>query len=130
MAISYYISLKILKLNHNSAEIEFIPKRFFQIVLSFYSIGISKNMWKNYSIQIGNNNKNKHTNIIFYMKNFSYPIIKIKYYNSQSKKFIEIDNNIKQLYIKGLQKNSNKEFKKLLNLRQDYEGPLTIIISK
>jgi len=43
---------------------------------------------------------------------------------------LEIDNNIKQLYIKGLQKNSNKEFKKLLNLRQDYEGPLTIIISK
>ena len=59
-------------------------------------------MWKNYSIQIGNNNKNKHTNIIFYMKNFSYPIIKIKYYNSQNKKFIEIDNNIKKTNLSNI----------------------------
>ena len=33
------------------------------------TIGISKNMWKNYSIQIGNDAKNKTANIIFYMKN-------------------------------------------------------------
>ena len=59
-------------------------------------------MWKNYSIQIGNNNKNKHTNIIFYMKNFSYPIIKIKYYNCQNKKFIEIDNNIKKTNLSNI----------------------------
>ncbi|MDA1284700.1 MAG: hypothetical protein O3C61_07215, partial [Proteobacteria bacterium] len=71
--------MKILKLNNNSTFNEFVPKHFFQLVLSFYSIGISINLWKNYSIKIGNDNKNKYTNVIFYKKNFSYPIIKIKY---------------------------------------------------
>ena len=94
--------MKILKLNHNSNEIEFVPKRFFQVVLSFYSIGISKNMWKNYSIQIGNDAKNKHANIIFYMKNFSYPIIKIKYFNSRNKNYFEVDNNIKKTNLSNI----------------------------
>ena len=94
--------MKILNLNHNSKEIEFVPKRFFQIVLSFYSIGISKNMWKNYSIQIGNDAKNKTADIIFYMKNFSYPIIKIKYFNSHNKNYIEIDNNIKKTNLSNI----------------------------
>ena len=94
--------MKILKLNHNPKEIEFVPKRFFQIILSFYSIGISKNMWKNYSIQIGNDTKNKYTNIIFYMKSFSYPIIRIRYFKSHNKNFIEIDNNIKKTNLSNI----------------------------
>ena len=94
--------MKILKLNHNSNEIEFVPKRFFQVVLSFYSIGISKNMWKNYSIQIGNDAKNKTADIIFYMKNFSYPIIKIKYFNSHNRNYIEVDNNIKKINLSNI----------------------------
>ena len=96
--------MKILKLNHNSNEIEFVPKRFFQVVLSFYSIGISKNMWKNYSIQIGNDAKNKTADIIFYMKNFSYPIIKIKYFNSHNRNYIEVDNMAQILDLRALVK--------------------------
>tara|TARA_B110000240_G_C13227048_1_gene337200 strand:+ start:209 stop:544 length:336 start_codon:yes stop_codon:yes gene_type:complete len=85
--------LKILKLNSNSTSSEFVPKRFFQLVLSFYSIGISKNLWKNYSIKIGNGNKNKYTNVVFYKKSFSYPIIKIKYSKINNQDYIEIENN-------------------------------------
>ena len=94
--------MKILKLNHNSNEIEIVPKHFFQIVLSFYSIGISKNIWKNYSIQIGNDAKNKHADIIFYMKNFSYPIIKIKYFNIRNKICVEINNNNKKTNLSNI----------------------------
>ena len=36
------------------------------------------------------------------MKNFSYPIIKIKYYNSHNKKFIEIDNNINKTNLSNI----------------------------
>ena len=68
------------------------------------SIGISKNIWKNYSIQIGNDAKNKHADIIFYMKNFSYPIIKIKYFNTRNKICIEIDNNKKKQIYQTLMK--------------------------
>ena len=53
-------------------------------------------------IQIGNDAKNKHANIIFYMKNFSYPIIKIKYFNSRNKNYIEVDNNIKKTNLSNI----------------------------
>jgi len=39
------------------------------------------------------------------------------------------NNNISQLYIYGLEQKKNKEFKKLLNLDNNYEGPLTIIVN-
>jgi hypothetical protein len=38
------------------------------------------------------------------------------------------NNNITQLYIHGLEQKKNKGFKKLLNLDNNYEGPLTIIV--
>jgi len=41
----------------------------------------------------------------------------------------ESNHNVKQLYILGLHKNSNFEFKKILELSQAYEGPLTIIVN-
>jgi len=72
--------LKILNINKNYNDT--IPKKTFQYILNTYSYGLSKNIWRNYSIQTHDTNFKK-TKITFYKSNFSFPIIKIVY----SKKF-------------------------------------------
>ena len=89
------ITLKILKLNSISENYTIVPKKFFQQVLSFYSMGISKNLWKNYSIKINNEKKNNFATVTFYKTNFLYPVILIKYQNKNNQDFIEIQNNEK-----------------------------------
>ncbi|MAV82956.1 MAG: hypothetical protein CMI90_05805 [Pelagibacteraceae bacterium] len=94
--------MKILNLNSNSIRNEIVPKIFFQRVLSFYSIGISKNLWKNYSIKIGNDNKKKYTTIIFYKSNFYYPIVSIKYFYFDNQDNFQIENNDKKTKLNNI----------------------------
>ena len=79
--------MKILNINKN--YIETIPKKTFQYILDTYSYGLSKNIWRNYSIQTQGNNY-KETKITFYKSNFSFPIIKIVYSKKFDKEIFEI----------------------------------------
>ena len=79
--------MKILNINKN--YIETIPKKTFQYILNTYSYGLSKNIWRNYSIQTHDTNYNK-TKITFYKSNFSFPIIKIVYSKKFDKEIFEI----------------------------------------
>ena len=88
--------MKIINLNtnHNYS----IPKKTFQYILSTYSYGLSKNIWRNYSIQTSNKDFNK-TKITFYKSNFSFPIIKINYSNKSDKEIFEVAyNNKKKIF--------------------------------
>ena len=79
--------MKILNINKN--YIDTIPKKTFQYILNTYSYGLSKNIWRNYSIQT-QDAKHKKTKIIFYKSNFSFPIIKIIYSKKFDKEIFEI----------------------------------------
>ena len=79
--------MKIINLNNNSNNS--IPKKTFQYLLNTYSYGLSKNIWKNYSIHPANS-KYSETNITFYKSNFSFPIIKINYSNKYDCEFFEV----------------------------------------
>ncbi len=79
--------MKIINLNTNSNYS--IPKKTFQYLLNAYSYGLSKNIWKNYSIQT-TDSKHSKTNITFYKSNFSFPIIKINYSNKYDREFFEV----------------------------------------
>ena len=79
--------MKILNINKN--YIDTIPKKTFQYILNTYSYGLSKNIWRNYSIQTQDNNY-KATKITFYKSNFSFPIIKIVYSKKFDKEIFEI----------------------------------------
>ena len=79
--------MKIINLNTNSNYS--IPKKTFQYLLNAYSYGLSKNIWKNYSIQT-TDSKHSKTNITFYKSNFSFPIIKIVYSKKFDKEIFEI----------------------------------------
>ena len=82
--------MKIINLNNNPNYS--IPKKTFQYLLSTYSYGLSKNIWKNYSIQTADT-KNSKTNITFYKSNFSFPIIKINYSNKYNRESFEVSYN-------------------------------------
>ncbi len=87
--------MKIINLNTNNHS---IPKKTFQYLLNTYSYGLSKNIWKNYSIQTANK-KFQKTKITFYKSNFSFPIIKINYSNKIDKEVFEITyNNYKKIF--------------------------------
>ena len=95
--------MNIENLNSNSRYS--IPKKTFQYILSTYSYGLSKNIWRNYSIQ--NVSKDfKKTNITFYKSNFSFPIIKINYSNKFGSEIFEISYN-----------NKKKNFNTVLSLK-------------
>ena len=79
--------MKILNINKNYNDT--IPKKTFQYILNTYSYGLSKNIWRNYSIQTHDTNYNK-TKITFYKSNFSFPIIKIVYSKKFDKEIFEI----------------------------------------
>ena len=79
--------MKILNINKNSNDT--IPKKTFQYILNTYSYGLSKNIWRNYSIQTHDTNYKK-TKITFYKSNFSFPIIKIVYSKKFDKEIFEI----------------------------------------
>ena len=79
--------MKILNINKNYNDT--IPKKTFQYFLNTYSYGLSKNIWRNYSIQTHETNYKK-TKITFYKSNFSYPIIKIVYSKKFDKEIFEI----------------------------------------
>ena len=79
--------MKILNINKNYNDT--IPKKTFQYILNTYSYGLSKNIWKNYSIQTQDINYKK-TKITFYKSNFSFPIIKIVYSKKFGKEIFEI----------------------------------------
>ena len=79
--------MKILNINKNYNDT--IPKKTFQYFLNTYSYGLSKNIWRNYSIQTQDAN-HKKTKITFYKSNFSYPIIKIVYSQKFDKEIFEI----------------------------------------
>jgi len=79
--------LKILNINKNNNDT--IPKKTFQYILNTYSYGLSKNIWRNYSIQTHDTNYKK-TKITFYKSNFSFPIIKIVYSKKFDKEIFEI----------------------------------------
>ena len=79
--------MKILNINKN--YIDTIPKKTFQYILNTYSYGLSKNIWRNYSIQT-HDISNKKTKITFYKSNFSFPIIKIVYSKKFDKEIFEI----------------------------------------
>ena len=79
--------MKILNINKNN--IDTIPKKTFQYILNTYSYGLSKNIWRNYSIQTQDSNYKK-TKITFYKSNFSFPIIKIIYSKKFDKEIFEI----------------------------------------
>ena len=79
--------MKILNINKN--YIDTIPKKTFQYILNTYSYGLSKNIWRNYSIQTQDTICNK-TKITFYKSNFSFPIIKIAYSKKFDKEIFEI----------------------------------------
>ena len=80
--------MKILNINKNYNDT--IPKKTFQYILNTYSYGLSKNIWRNYSIQTHDSKYNK-TKITFYKSNFSYPIIKINYSKKFDKEIFEIN---------------------------------------
>ena len=94
--------MKILNLNNNHSYT--IPKKTFQYILNTYSLGLSKNIWRNYSIQTPNKDF-PDTKITFYKSNYSYPIIKINYSNKLDKEVFEIIYN-----------NKNKTFNNLRSL--------------
>ena len=94
--------MKIENLNNNPKFS--IPKKTFQYILNTYSYGLSKNIWKNYSIQTTNKDYKK-TKITFYKSNFSFPIIKINYSNKYGKEVFEITH-----------KNKKRVFNNLLSL--------------
>ena len=79
--------MKIININKNYTDT--IPKKTFQYILNTYSYGLSKNIWRNYSIQT-QNTKYKKTKITFYKSNFSFPIIKIVYSKKFDKEIFEI----------------------------------------
>ena len=79
--------MKILNINKN--YIDTIPKKTFQYILDTYSYGLSKNIWRNYSIQTQDTSYKK-TKITFYKSNFSFPIIKIVYSKKFDKEIFEI----------------------------------------
>ena len=79
--------MKILNINKN--YIDTIPKKTFQYILNTYSYGLSKNIWRNYSIQTQDKNYQK-TKITFYKSNFSFPKIKIVYSQKFDKEIFEI----------------------------------------
>ena len=79
--------MKILNINKNYNDT--IPKKTFQYFLNTYSYGLSKNIWRNYSIQTHDTNYKK-TKITFYKSNFSFPIIKIVYSKKFDKEIFEI----------------------------------------
>ena len=79
--------MKILNINKNYNDT--IPKKTFQYILNTYSYGLSKNIWRNYSIQTHDSNYKK-TKITFYKSNFSFPIIKIVYSKKFDKEIFEI----------------------------------------
>ena len=70
-------------------------KNAFQYILNTYSYGLSKNIWRNYSIQTPNEQFQK-TKITFYKSNFSFPIIKINYSNKLDKEVFEVTHNSKK----------------------------------
>ena len=94
--------MKILNINKNYNDT--IPKETFQYILNTYSYGLSKNIWRNYSIQTHDAN-HKKTKITFYKSNFSYPIIKIFYSKKFDKEIFEI-----------IYKNKKKNFTTLTSL--------------
>tara|TARA_Y100000768_G_C23825830_1_gene608866 strand:+ start:222 stop:548 length:327 start_codon:yes stop_codon:yes gene_type:complete len=94
--------LKILNLNNNYNYS--IPKKTFQYILNTYSYGLSKNIWRNYSIQSANKDIKK-TRITFYKSNFSFPVIKIQYSNKYDKEIFEVTYN-----------NKKKDFTNLMSL--------------
>ena len=79
--------MKILNINKN--YIDTIPKKTFQYILNTYSYGLSKNIWRNYSIQTQDSNYKK-TKITFYKSKFSFPIIKIIYSKKFDKEIFEV----------------------------------------
>ena len=79
--------MKILNINKN--YIDTIPKKTFQYILNTYSYGLSKNIWRNYSIQT-QDLINTKTKITFYKSNFSFPIIKIIYSKKFDKEIFEV----------------------------------------
>ena len=79
--------MKILNINKNYNDT--IPKKTFQYILNTYSYGLSKNIWRNYSIQTHDTNYKK-TKITFYKSNFSFPIITIVYSKKFDKEIFEI----------------------------------------
>ncbi len=79
--------MKILNINKNYNDT--IPKKTFQYILNTYSYGLSKNIWRNYSIQT-HETTYKKTKITFYKSNFSFPIIKIVYSKKFDKEIFEI----------------------------------------
>ena len=91
--------MKIINLNTNSNYS--IPKKTFQYLLNTYSYGLSKNIWKNYSIQTADS-KHSKTNITFYKSNFSFPIIKINYSNKYDREFFEVSYNNKRKVFSNL----------------------------
>ena len=94
--------MKILNLNNNYNHS--IPKKTFQYILDTYSYGLSKNIWRNYSIQSANKDIKK-TRITFYKSNFSFPVIKIQYSNKYDKEIFEVTYN-----------NKKKDFTNLMSL--------------
>ena len=91
--------MKIINLNINSNYS--IPKKTFQYLLNTYSYGLSKNIWKNYSIQPADS-KNTKTNITFYKSNFSFPVIKINYSNRYNREYFEVSYNNKRKIFSNL----------------------------
>ena len=92
--------MKIINLNNNRTYP--IPKKTFQYILNTYSYGLSKNIWRNYSIQTPDKDFNK-TKITFYKSNFSFPIIKIYYSNKFDKEIFEIKHNNKKKIFSNLE---------------------------
>ena len=92
--------MKIINLNNNRTYP--IPKKTFQYILNTYSYGLSKNIWRNYSIQTPDKDYNK-TKITFYKSNFSFPIIKIYYSNKFDKEIFEIKYNNKKKIFSNLE---------------------------
>ena len=88
--------MKIIKLN--TYKTYSIPKKTFQYILNAYSYGLSKNIWRNYSIQTPDKHYQK-TKITFYKSNYSFPVIKINYSNKLDKEVFEVTyNNNKNIF--------------------------------
>ena len=96
--------MKILNINKNYNDT--IPKKTFQYILNTYSYGLSKNIWRNYSIQTHDTNFKK-TKITFYKSNFSFPIIKIVYSKKFDKEIFEINYKNKKLNFTTLSSSLN-----------------------